>query len=109
MLKDIFTISIILTLVNSNVVKCGEVPDPISYIFGCNFAFALSVMVTFFKLLAWLNVLAKISTWWHLSSCKEAAFSGSDKVLRGLDLPAILRGSYENINKMKRYISKCMT
>ena len=87
-------------MVNSNVSKCGEVPDPISYIFGCNFAFALSVMVTFFKLLAWLNVLAKISTWWHLSSTKEAAFSGSDNALRGFDLPAIRRGSYENINEM---------
>ena len=86
---------ILLTFVNSNFVNFGDVPDPISYIFGCNFTFALSVMVTFFKIGALLNVLAKISTWWQLSSWSEADFSGRDKALCEFDLPAIRIGSYK--------------
>ena len=75
----------------------GDVPDPISYILGCNLVFSLSVMVIFLMLGAWLKVLAKISTWWQLSSRSDAVFSGSRRTLWGFDLPAIRTGSYMKI------------
>ena len=46
---------------------------------------------------AWLKVLAKISTWWQLSSRSDAVFSGSSRALWGFDLPVIRTGSYMKI------------